>query len=67
MPYRKEQFDNNEFYHIILRAIDNNLIFKDINDYYRGIFSIYEFNNANPVSIRRRREQIKNLKKIRQI
>lgn len=59
MPYRKEEFSNGETYHIILRAIDDNLIFKDIDDYYRGIFSIYEFNNANPVDIWLRRQQRK--------
>ncbi len=57
MPYRKEEFVNGEIYHIILRALDDNLIFKDVNDYYRGIFSIYEFNNSNPVSIWLRRQQ----------
>src|SRR3989344_8557704 len=66
MPYRKEEFANGEIYHIILRAIDNNLIFKDIDDYYRGIFSIYEFNNVNPVTIQSRRKirnAFKNLSK----
>jgi len=56
MPYRKEGFKDNGIYHVILRALDNNLIFKDVNDYYRGIFSIYEFNNANPVTIQARRK-----------
>src|SRR3989344_3294209 len=56
MPYRKEQFVNGEIYHIIIRGLDDKLIFKDTNDYYRGIFSIYEFNNAKPVSIKHRRE-----------
>ncbi len=56
MPYRKEQLVNGEIYHIVLRALDNNLIFKDENDYYRGIFSIYEFNNGKPTTIRERRE-----------
>lgn len=55
MPQRKEQFANDEIYHIVVRALDDNLIFKDTNDYYRGIFSIYEFNNANSVSIFNRR------------
>ena len=59
MPYRKQEFVNNEIYHVVLRGIDNNLIFKDENDYYRGIFSIYEFNNANPVEIWLRRKQRK--------
>lgn len=56
MPHRKEQFIVGETYHIISRGIDDNLLFKDIDDYYRGIFSIYEFNNAKPVSIKHRRE-----------
>ncbi|MEK7658360.1 MAG: transposase [Patescibacteria group bacterium] len=59
MPYRKEQFVNGDIYHITNRAIDDNLIFKDKNDYYRGIFSIYEFNNEKPVNIsNRRRDRI---------
>ncbi len=57
MPYRKEQFVNGEIYHTVVRAIDNNIIFQDADDYYRGIFSIYEFNNAKSVSIRKRREE----------
>ena len=56
MPYRKEQFTNNEIYHLTVKGIDGNLIFKDINDYYRGVFSIYEFNNLKPVNIQKRRE-----------
>jgi len=63
MPYRKEQFLNGEIYHITTRAIDDNLIFKDTNDYYRGIFSIYEFNNAKPITIQARRIIRANMKK----
>lgn len=59
MPYRKEQFINGEVYHVILRALDNNLIFKNDDDYFRGIFSIYEFNNSIPVEIWLRRKQRK--------
>jgi len=62
MPYRKEQFINNEIYHIVNRGIGDNLIFKDIDDYYRGIFSIYEFNNAKPVVIFKRRREIQAFK-----
>jgi len=62
MPYRKEQFANNDIGHIILRAIDNNLLFKNIDDYYRGIFSIYEFNNSKSITIRERR-RIRNVLK----
>ncbi len=63
MPYRKEQFVNEGIYHIILRGLDDNLIFKDTNDYYRGIFSIYEFNNAKPTEIRKRRQARRKEKK----
>lgn len=67
MPYRKEEFANGEFYHLILRAIDDNLLFKDINDYYRGVFSIYEFNNINPVTIQARRKARLAFKKLLQL
>ncbi len=56
MPYRKEQFVNGEIYHVVLRRIGDELLFKIIDDYYRGVFSIYEFNNSNSVEIRKRRE-----------
>ncbi len=56
MPYRKEELANGEMYHVILRALDDNLIFKNTDDYYRGIFSIYEFNNINSVTIQARRK-----------
>lgn len=55
MPYRKQQFVNGEIYHLVLKAIDNNLLFKDIDDYFRGIFSVYEFNTDKLVEIRERR------------
>ena len=63
MPYRRQQFANGEIYHLMIRSIDDNLLFKDVDDYYRGIFSIYEFNNSNPVSIFRRRKAISAFKK----
>lgn len=56
MPYRKEKFENGDIVHIILRGVNGNLIFKHIEDYFRGIFSIYEFNNLKPVSIYWRRK-----------
>lgn len=55
MPRRKQQFITGDLYHITARAIDDNLIFKDQKDYFRGIFSIYEFNNSIPVNIFNRR------------
>lgn len=63
MPYRKVRLVNNEIYHIVARAIDNNTIFKNIDDKYRGIFSIYEFNNAKQVVIRERRQARAKIKK----
>ena len=63
MPYRKEQFSNGEVYHLTTRAIDDNLIFKNTDDYYRGIFSIYEFNNDKPTTIQARRLIRANIKK----
>jgi len=64
MPYRKEQFVTDEIYHIVIRGIDENKIFKDIDDHYRGIFSIYEFNNVKPVIIRDRRKARVHFKKV---
>ena len=55
MPYRKEQFETGKIYHVVLRGIDDNRLYKDTDDYYRGIFSIYEFNTINPVEILKRR------------
>jgi len=57
MPYRKEQFVNGEIYHLVVKGINGNEIFKDIDDHYRGVFSIYEFNNAKQVTIRQRRKE----------
>lgn len=64
MPYRRQQFVNDETYHVVLRGIDDNLIFKDLNDYYRGIFSIYEFNTTKPITIRARREARAKIKEL---
>lgn len=64
MGFRKVQLVNGEIYHIVLRAIDDNLIFKDRDDYYRGIFSLYEFNNAKPITIRERRKEREKIKKL---
>lgn len=56
------EFYNNEIYHLILRGVDGRRIFESEDDYYRGIFSFYEFNNVNPVSIRQRRRERARLK-----
>ena len=55
MPYRKTKFANDEIYHIVTRRISDKPLFIDTDDYYRGIFSIYEFNNVKPVEIQKRR------------
>jgi len=55
MPYRKEKFENGDIVHVILRGIDGNIIFRDKDDYFRGIFSIYELNNLKPTEVRVRR------------
>lgn len=64
MPYRKERFANEEIYHIVIRSIDDNLLFKNIDDYYRGIFSIYEFNDTKSAIIRERRRVRLQIKKL---
>jgi len=56
MPYRRQQFVNGEIYHIVQRRIGDELLFKDADDYYRGVFSVYEFNTTKPVTIRQRRQ-----------
>ena len=62
MPYRKTPLVNEEIYHIVIKRIGNELFFKDVNDHYRGIFSIYEFNNAESVRILDRRKTIQRRK-----
>lgn len=56
MPYRKTKFANEEIYHIILRRIGNELLFVDDDDYFRGVFSLYEFNDSKPVEIYKQRQ-----------
>ncbi len=66
MPQRKEKFTNGEIYHVVLKRISDKLLFKDIDDYYRGVFSIYEFNNSKSTQIYlRRRARIIEKKKER--
>ena len=56
MPSQKVELLNNELYHVVLRSVGDTIVFKDINDYYRGIFSIYELNTKDLVTIRERRK-----------
>jgi len=64
MPVKRPPLVNNEIYHVVLRGVGNDLIFKDIDDYYRGIFSLFEFNTSKPVEIgiRRRKRKIQKAK-----
>lgn len=55
MPHRPRKFINGEIYHLVLRRIGNEIFFKDIDDYYRAIFCIYEFNTKKSILIRERR------------
>lgn len=62
MSREPRDFENGEIYHIIQRGIEDKPLFLDENDYYRGIFSLYEFNNTDLVEIRQRRAERKRLK-----
>jgi len=59
MPIKRPQLVNNEIYHVVTRGVGDSLIFKDKDDHYRGIFSLYEFNTIKPVVIREKRKQRK--------
>lgn len=68
MPYRKTQFINDEVYHIVMRRIGDKPLFLGKDDYYRGIFSLYEFNNMHPVEIlKRRRDRLVEKKRLAKI
>jgi len=64
MASKHPQFVNGEIYHLVLRGVGDMEIFKNRDDYFRGIFSIYEFNTTNPVVIEERRRARKKIKKI---
>lgn len=63
MPHKPRQFVRGEIYHIVIRRIAEEKLFLDIDDHYRGIFCLYEFNNAKPVEILKKRRTIRALKK----
>jgi putative transposase len=63
MPIKRPQLVNNEIYHIVVRGVGDSIIFKDEGDYYRAIFSLYEFNTTEPIVIRERRKLRLKLKK----
>ena len=57
MGYQKPQLINNEFYHVVSRTVGDTVVFSKKEDFYRGIFSIYEFNNNKNVNIWKRRKE----------
>ncbi|MDD4831039.1 MAG: transposase [Candidatus Pacebacteria bacterium] len=57
MPKRQIEFINGEIYHIITRGVEQRRIFMNDQDYWRGIFSLYEFNDDSSVTIRDRRSK----------
>ena len=63
MPIKRPQLVNDEIYHIVIRGVGDSLIFKNINDYYRAIFSLYEFNTTGPIEIKKQREKRETIKK----
>jgi putative transposase len=62
MPIKRPQLINGEIYHIVIRGVGDFEIFRDDNDYYRAIFSLYEFNTTEPIEIREQRRKRKLLK-----
>jgi len=63
MPIQRPQLVNNEIYHIASRAVGDSAVFNEEDDFYRGIFSIYEFNTTEPIIIRERRRLRSQFKK----
>lgn len=59
MSGKKPQLVSGEIYHINLRAVGSDSVFKDENDFFRGVFSVFEYNNTKSVSILRRRQERK--------
>jgi len=65
MPIKRPQLINSEIYHIVVRGVGDSEIFRDEEDYYRAIFSFYEFNTTKPVIIREQRRMRKLIRSIR--
>ncbi|MEK9135432.1 MAG: transposase [Patescibacteria group bacterium] len=62
MPIKRPQLVNNEIYHIVIRGAGDSLIFKNEDDRYRAIFSLYEFNTKGSIEIREQRKKRKIIK-----
>jgi len=63
MSVKRPKLVNNEIYHIVVRGTGDSLIFKNEDDYYRAIFSLYEFNTTVLIEIRKQREKRKTAKR----
>ena len=63
MLAKRPKLVNDEIYHIVIRGVGDSSIFKNIDDYYRAIFSLYEFNTTGPIEIKKQREKRKTTKK----
>jgi hypothetical protein len=59
MSIKRPQLVDDEIYHIVLRGVGDSEIFRNKDDYWRAIFSLYEFNTTKPVEIRIQREKRK--------
>lgn len=55
MSIQKQELAEGEIYHVVLRGVEQRKIFLNTDDYFRGIFSLYEFNTKKLVTIRERR------------
>jgi len=56
MPIIRPQFINGEIYHVVTRGVERRPIFTSRDDYCRGVFSLFEFNDEKPVLIKERRK-----------
>lgn len=63
MAYKRPVLVNGEIYHVVTRTVGDTVVFETEEDFYRGIFSIYEFNNDKTVNMWRRRRDRVNEKK----
>jgi len=66
MPIIRPQFVNGEIYHVVTRGVEKRPIFSNESDYYRAIFSLFEFNDKKHVIMRDRRRDRLYHKKIGQ-
>ncbi|MCD6429536.1 transposase [bacterium] len=48
MPIKRPQIIKGEIYHVVSRAVEGVLLFKEEKDYFRMIHDLFEFNDENP-------------------